>query len=286
MWQDAEYEDRLVCFLDILGFKELVELSTTPPTAVPYIALGDDRPRDAKGLCNLFESIHSLLQMHKDEHYAPDSERFKEHSQLRPPIFPKGDTPDFQFNVFSDSIVFSANRLCIDTLLLFCSLVETITSLLFECSTTCRGGIAWGKLFHKDNILFGPAMVDAYHLEQKAVYPRVIVSSAVLNVLNSRDLDQLTKYWITEDDDGYHFIDIIKNYAGCPDYNYSVMCFTHGLHWLLSVHLEHPNLQVRDKYNWYRVRFNALLRKVKMHVKSGCPDRDYREEFLQLPYFK
>ena len=40
-----------------------------------------------------------------------------------------------------------------------------------------RGGITVGQLCHKDNIVYGPAMVEAYELESKsAIYPRVIVS--------------------------------------------------------------------------------------------------------------
>ncbi len=229
MWKDTEYEDRLICFVDILGFKELVELSTCQPVAMHDIALGDERPRDTKGLCAIFESIHSLLQMHKDEHYDPNSERYKELANYRPPFFQKGDTPDFQFNVFSDSIVFSATRLSLDTLMLFCNMIETITSLLFECSTTCRGGIAWGKLFHKDNILFGPAMVEAYQLEQQANYPRVIFSPDIIRGLSPNDMSEMSKFWLTQDVDGWFFVDIIKSYLGCPDQGIMLTPYFHEL---------------------------------------------------------
>ncbi|PDZ55088.1 hypothetical protein CON15_23105 [Bacillus cereus] len=39
-----------------------------------------------------------------------------------------------------------------------------------------RGGLAVGLLCHNDNIVYGPAMVEAYELESKlAIYPRVVV---------------------------------------------------------------------------------------------------------------
>ena len=286
MWQDAEYTDRLVCFVDILGFKELVERSANPDLHESFI-LGDDRPKNAKDLCAIFDSLLHLLQMHKDEHYTPESDRYKELLKYRTPVFVKGDMPDFQFGIFSDCIVFSVNRLSVGTMMLFCSMVETITSVLFESSTTCRGGISWGKCFHKDNVIFGPAMTEAYTIEQKTVYPRVIINPDIMPKLAaSSGADDLSAFWISKDDDSQFFIDIIKHYDGCPEYNYYVMQFTHGMHWLLNLNLNHPDLKVRDKYNWYRPRFNNLLKKVKKFVKEDCPDRDYREEFLALPYFK
>lgn len=280
------YEDRLVCFIDILGFKELIELSVLPIDSDKLLMLGDDRPRSAKDVYGILESLSYILEIHKEDHYNPESERYKELIKYRPPIFQQGDIPDFQFSILSDSIVFSVNRLSTSTIMLFCDMVEAITSLLFEVSSTCRGGITWGKLYHSDNVVFGPAFIAAYQIEQKAVYPRVIISQEIIQMLSGNDLKELLKIRLTQDDDKYYFVDIIKYYASCQQYNEIVTSFTHQLHWLLTLYLDHPDLQIRDKYNWYRMRFNKLLKKVKKLVKAGCREEYYREEFLNLPYFK
>jgi hypothetical protein len=50
----------------------------------------------------------------------------------------------------------------------------------FAKGVLTRGGIAVGNLHHKNGILFGPAMNEAYELEsQLAVYPRIVLSKDV-----------------------------------------------------------------------------------------------------------
>jgi hypothetical protein len=50
-------------------------------------------------------------------------------------------------------------------------------SYLLEFSILCRGGVAIGQCFHGKNVLFGPALVEAYLLEQTASSPRIALSA-------------------------------------------------------------------------------------------------------------
>jgi hypothetical protein len=43
-----------------------------------------------------------------------------------------------------------------------------------------RGGIAVGQLHHRQNVVFGPALVEAVNLEREAIYPRLICSPGLL----------------------------------------------------------------------------------------------------------
>jgi hypothetical protein len=52
-------------------------------------------------------------------------------------------------------------------------------SYLQEFAILCRGGVAIGKCFHNENVLFGPALVEAYVLEQTAHSPRIALSADV-----------------------------------------------------------------------------------------------------------
>jgi hypothetical protein len=52
-------------------------------------------------------------------------------------------------------------------------------SYLREFAILCRGGIAIGQCFHNENVLFGPALVQAYLLEQTASSPRIALSAGV-----------------------------------------------------------------------------------------------------------
>jgi hypothetical protein len=67
-----------------------------------------------------------------------------------------------------------------DGLLHLFYVLEGLTiDLLFEGYFT-RGAIVKGHLYHDDKMVFGDALVNAFHLESKvARYPRIMVSSAV-----------------------------------------------------------------------------------------------------------
>jgi hypothetical protein len=52
-------------------------------------------------------------------------------------------------------------------------------SYLREFAILCRGGIAIGQCYHNENVLFGPALVEAYLLEQTASGPRIALSADV-----------------------------------------------------------------------------------------------------------
>jgi hypothetical protein len=53
---------------------------------------------------------------------------------------------------------------------------------LREFGILCRGGVAIGQCFHDDNIIFGPALVEAYILELMAETPRIVVTDPVVEL--------------------------------------------------------------------------------------------------------
>jgi hypothetical protein len=85
---------------------------------------------------------------------------------------------------FSDSIVISFKENDEKEIpKLFHNLQRLIANLLSR-EILCRGAISYGKLYHKNNLIFGPALIDAYETEsQAALYPRVILDSSILEVM-------------------------------------------------------------------------------------------------------
>ncbi len=54
-----------------------------------------------------------------------------------------------------------------------------------------RGAIVVGELYHRDNVILGPALLEAHKIESKeAFYPRIIVSQEVLEELGELDEDR------------------------------------------------------------------------------------------------
>lgn len=108
-------------------------------------------------------------------------------------LFNDSPSLDTQVSFFSDSIVLSAKELT--SLIVPISLAESYLDdnlgLLF------RGGIVFGKYYHKDGVTFGPAVVNAYRLENKANYSRIILDQ---NITISEKLD----FRFFRDYDGYY----------------------------------------------------------------------------------
>lgn len=83
---------------------------------------------------------------------------------------------NFNYYLISDSIVISANRSKLNLQKLVKMLAILQTHLLLD-GILMRGAISYGDLYQNksNNILVGPGLINAYKLESKAIYPRIIL---------------------------------------------------------------------------------------------------------------
>lgn len=147
MFPHQQYEDRIVAFVDVLGFKNLVMQSQT-----------DDR-----ALQNITSALSSLY----DWIWQWEAD---------------GGNSSFAFTQFSDSVVLSAIADTLDSFDMLLQLMLGIVDIAYNNGVIVRGGIARGGLIHDREMVVGPAMVEAYLLEsKKAVYPRIIISEELKN---------------------------------------------------------------------------------------------------------
>jgi hypothetical protein len=96
--------------------------------------------------------------------------------------------------------------------------LTVITEELCAAGLALRGAVTCGKLVHKAKVVFGPALVRAYELEQKNKWPRIILDDDLgqmwgtgIGVLKETDqtLDFVWQHW-RMDKDGKVFIDFLK----------------------------------------------------------------------------
>lgn len=161
------YEERVVAFVDILGFRSLVA----------------NLPKDP----SLHKHLHGALSTIKSmKSFAGDSRTAQK---------------ELEASVFSDSIVISGAPSELFTVIWTCVGLQT-QLLAFDVLT--RGGISRGLTYHKEDLLYGDGMIKAYDLESKAaVYPRVVVDPILVSELSeihrimllNRDTDGL---WHTD----------------------------------------------------------------------------------------
>lgn len=135
------YTKRIIAFVDILGFSTFISDSISDTTV-------------RRKLLKATELIHKIKERHDEK---------------------------CQISTFSDSAVISYPLDLHGSL--FNILVDVIHLQLWlgQIGIMIRGGITIGDLYHDGDILFGPAMNEAYRLESKvATYPRVIIESDIL----------------------------------------------------------------------------------------------------------
>ena len=168
-------------------------------------------------------------------------------------------SPDLGVNVsfFSDSIILSTDEF--HKLFVPISIAESY--LKSELKLLFRGGITKGKYYHSNGVTFGPAVVSAYHLENQAIYSRILIDEKILEgdtndgVGIFRDIDgrwclNISALTILEgtsyDSDGKHYPD------GDPGENI-LKNFRESRKTILDAIKEHLGTPVVEKYIW-RIR--------------------------------
>lgn len=90
---------------------------------------------------------------------------------------------DIDLVQFSDSIVIS-KPFSKDSFEGFVEAVASYQILLLKNGFLCRGGIALNKHYSKSGFIFSPALIEAYKVEsEKAIYPRIVISEDLIDFL-------------------------------------------------------------------------------------------------------
>jgi hypothetical protein len=218
-----EYEERAIAFLDFLGFsnivsktvaseEERVQLLSTLHNISTHLTISDEEEEE---LWQKYEEITGKKIPTAEELINDDNPLLNNPTFIEAvDCFGKEEDTDFstidrRVTIFSDSIIISypINRMYA---LIF--EIQDVARLLSTCGYMIRGGLSFGKLYHRDKIVVGPAMIDAYNLESKlAGTPRIILSKEYINKANEFN-DQYKSYIdfikvVRADKDNFKFID-------------------------------------------------------------------------------
>jgi hypothetical protein len=92
--------------------------------------------------------------------------------------------------------------------------IEIQRKLLSVEGILTRGGITIGELFHDDNFLFGPAMVDADELESQSNYPRITVSKSFernIELIEPKPREWISHFFGTDSHDDRRYLRYLEN---------------------------------------------------------------------------
>lgn len=178
--EEFKYSYRFVCFMDMLGCKKLVWESETSQDAFKQVKIiasvfeEEQKKYATNHWCNDFTFSIPKDGFIKDHHLAEENIRV-------------------DMSMFSDSIIISYelsdSGLFLDWYRRIFQVFNDICRLQFEFAMKgifLRGGLTFGKIFHKGNICFGPALINSVMLESKyAKYPCIAVDKSIVEKIHS-----------------------------------------------------------------------------------------------------
>lgn len=175
------YEDRLILFIDFLGFQEHIGRTT----------------HDGRHLDRIAAALRSLRDVGMEQKYFASQ----------------------QLTHFSDSVVVSFKIDEPSAVFWLLNQIGMAVIEMAGSGFLVRGAVTAGKLLHTPELLLGPAMVEAYRLESKvAKFPRVIVDPQVIALARSHrsaqhtpdDEEAYVRSGLVEDEDSQLWIDYVS----------------------------------------------------------------------------
>lgn len=230
MIEEFIYEKRVIAFIDLLGTKEFV------------------KKRDPK-IINIVNKFAS---------YAKDPALKENHLEV---------------TVFSDHIAVSFpvapnNKTNLE------KLSTTIFNILYECcvyaflkEVLLRGSITIGDLYHKDQVIVGQALVDAYQLESEhAKNPRIILSEELLELINRHTYykeDGTLEQKIAH----YSYPSMLSIRSDYIDENAYEYHYLDWLEWYREKNVTIGSSGISDEYKWAK-KIQPIIEKNLHHFKT------------------
>lgn len=177
--KDAEYEDKVVAFIDIMGMKQLIINSQKPNDLSMYTAITTTWKN-----CP-FAKEFKIISFSDCMYIIADKDKINDLFWL--------------LAHFSHCMLFDDSEKPMDIQNNICTDIQPN-----HCHKI-RGGITFGKVYTFDTAVFGKAAIRAYSLESKeAVYPRILIDS------DAFDKSLFSHEYIVQDIDGKYYFDFMK----------------------------------------------------------------------------
>jgi len=159
--KEIKYEEQYVAFLDVLGFKALVVKDNKCVEISKYFSIVRNAVIEMQG-----------INQKKD---------------IRPIIISDSIILTVPANAVDDNKVSTLRQLCIA--------IRTIQQQLALENIWIRGAVCLGEVYCnlEQNNIVGPAYIEAYEMEKKALYPRVIIDPKIIKTLRRNSAGELIK---------------------------------------------------------------------------------------------
>ena len=227
-----EYKECYIAFLDLLGFKALIE----------------DEESSCEKIAELFDEIDKESQIIITK-------------EKRPLM----DFAELQKKIMSDTICLYVDSAVVNSLaglIATCNYLQ-VRLLGRETPILMRGAIIKGEIYAKGDITFGPGVSKAYLLEEKtAKYPRVILTKKLIDEWKTHDSHgkKSVDTYTYRDFDAFYATDYLLLFYGACGGKKSWKEFEEFLQRKLDTE-ENPS--IREKYLYIERDIPRVMKKYK-----------------------
>lgn len=240
-FESTEYQQCYVAFLDMLGFSNICKTKSMSCSDILNVLSANSVINR-----NIIDSV--------------------ENNPVARSIFPKDMTKSVYYSIMSDSIFIATpdNKAGLLYLLQICTIIQ---NFLLEHKIILRGGITKGEFFGYEDIAFGPALIDAHYIEENiAVYPRIVLSKAVVDDITALNDSHINLYVKRTKEDSLCYINHLN-----PVEIWKMNKATNKLTIIqdfIEEGCRNNNPKIRVKYQWIKNYFETSLQSYNIYFPS------------------
>lgn len=238
-YTEKDYPEKLVAFVDILGFQRMI--SQDPPQAVATINIIDGH----------LQHVLDVLE--------------REYEKV------------FSVKLFSDCMCVSCEH-SIENLFFIIFELAFIQYYLFREGILLRGALSCGPHFENNRMIFSQGLVSAYQLEGIAIYPRIVLDKKLVDVvLNDKNYyipvyaGECTKDFVIQSPDGHYFIDYL-HIMHQDSFDRVEELELHKKSIEKAVKLDSLDSKIMDKIRWLAEYHNSKVQRVVSEDGYEEPD--------------
>lgn len=244
-------EERIIAFLDVLGFSEDVKYSSDQERIIRILEKASS-----------VNNQGSIKQTPNGYEIVCTTTAFSDSVIISLPLYPNIHGPDFTGD---------KGFIYCDALEIISSTISSFISFFLEEGYLVRGGISCGLVKHDKNIL-GKAYIEAVEAEKNfALMPRVVLCNQLLKSLLKSELEKKHSCLdILRDNDGVFYIDWLSKLFFIYSRNLDVL-EKHRVSILNGLEKYKSNQKYFAKWCWMANHFNTY---VPLYLKAHHKD-DY-----------
>lgn len=259
-----ESKNCIVCFLDILGYRDLI-------ASYPV------------------EKIHSVFEKFFDEQavfkaYSVSGELFYKHLKIQL----LSDSLIFAFNI--DSFIGKGSSRVVSGVDMFLDhLAICLIDLTMKLKYFVRGGMAFGEYYQSDayspenQFIASKALIEAYELSKFANVPRILINDSCSKYFfDLLGKDRLIKQRIARDKDGFYFLDVYASleYRRILKSGLVFKKIAQSLNFQLDK-CKKKSKEMR-RYHWFIEQHNKAIDKKIQNIKTSSVAGEERIEDYEM----